>query len=283
MDGFETPIVQQALPRSSVNSLAINTSYYEVGAGRGEPILLLHGMSSSGDSFRELMAALASEFWLIAPDIPGFGYSENTTPYTFPHLVEWLAAFSSQLQVRPAHILGHSFGGALGVSFALAYPSDVQSLILLAPSILRPGKYPEWLRHLSKTTLAEHVLQLGVAASRLILQRQMRAAFYEPRRFEAELWKRRARDYEQARASAAVLRASALHDIRADLAQIQQRSCIIWGQNDPVLDPADARRLSDLMPKSRTTLHLLPECGHVPQIEQRNRVIQVVRSFLDGQ
>lgn len=281
MTGFKKSAPQQSLSRHSIESLAINTSYYEAGADRSEPILLLHGMSASGDSFRELMAALASDFWLIAPDIPGFGYSENTSPYTFPHLVEWLAAFTGQLKVQPVHILGHSFGGALGVSFALAYPHDVQSLVLLAPSVLRPGKYPDWLRHLSKTTLAERALQIGVSASRLMLQRQMRAAFYEPGRFEDELWERRARDYELARASAAVLRASALHDIRSELDRIQQRSCIIWGQNDPVLDPDDARRLSDLMPASRTTLHLLPECGHVPQIEQQERVVHIVRSFLD--
>ncbi|MFW6042234.1 MAG: alpha/beta fold hydrolase [Chloroflexota bacterium] len=282
MNGFETAAPRTSLSRHSIDSLAINTSYYEAGANRSRPVLLLHGMSASGDSFRELMAALASDFWLIAPDIPGFGYSENTSPYTVPHLVEWLAAFTAQLQVQPVHILGHSFGGALGLSFALAYPNDVQSLILLAPSVLRPGKYPDWLRHLSKSTLAERALQIGVLASRLMLQRQMRAAFYEPGRFEDELWKRRARDYELARASAAVLRASALHDIRTDLNRIQQRSCIIWGQNDPVLDPDDARRLSDLMPASRTTLHLLPQCGHVPQIEQPDRVMHIVRSFLNG-
>ena len=268
------------LARHEVEALGIRTNYYTAGSEQGEAIVLLHGMSASADSFRELMHELEEGYRLVAPDIPGFGYSENMAPYTFEHLIEWLAAFMARLDLRPAHLLGHSFGGALAVSFALAYPGDVSSLILLAPSVLRPGKVPQWLRGLAQSRLSEKVLEAGVLASRLMLQRQMRAAFYEPERFDESLWQRRAADYGNARASAAVLRASALHDIRGDLAQLKQPSCVIWGKNDPVLDPADAKVLDELMPRSTTTLHLLDECGHIAQIEQRGQVVQIIGDFL---
>ena len=147
---------------------------------------------------------------------------------------------------------------------------------------MRPGKYPEWLRNLGKSELVQKVLEVGVSASRIMLERQSKSAFYRPERFDSDLWRRRVLDYEMSRASASVLRASALHDIRAELHHITQPTCIIWGENDPVLDPADARQLDALMPQSSTSLYMIPECGHVPQIEQRERVVAIMRDCMGG-
>lgn len=273
---------EQPITASRTKAADVETNYYEAGSPTAQPLVLLHGMSSSADSFRELQVALSSRYRTLAPDIPGFGESENTAPYTFPQLLEWLSAFLSALDTGPVHLIGHSFGGALAVSQALAAPERARTLILLAPSVLRPTKYPQWLRRLAQSRLSERVLELGVSASRLVLERQMRAAFYDASRFESSLWERRRRDYERARASAAVLRASALHDIRRGLHSIQQPSCIIWGQEDPVLEPKDAFLLNELMPESRTRLHILPECGHIPHIEQEEQVTRIITDFLES-
>jgi len=85
------------VPRYTVDALGIHTSYLMLGDRNSEPLILLHGMSTAADSFRETIVGLADEFWLLAPDIPGFGYSDNTRPYTYAHLVEWLASFSIAL------------------------------------------------------------------------------------------------------------------------------------------------------------------------------------------
>lgn len=268
------------LQRHSVEVFGIETSYYTAGEPHRPAMLLLHGMSASADSFREVMHDLAGDYWLVAPDIPGFGYSADAEPFTIPHLVSWLDAFAEAIHLPPVHAGGHSFGGALGVSYALEHPGRVQSLILLAPSILRPGKVPQWLRNLARTRLAERIMELGVSASRVFIGRQMRSAFYDPRPFPESLWERRLEDYLNSRASAAVLRASALHDLRPDLHRLRQPSCIIWGKEDPVLDPADARQLDAMMTGSRTTLHLLEECGHLPHIERREKVEGIMVDFM---
>ena len=270
------------LPRQRLDVAGIETSYYTAGEPHRTPLLLLHGMSASADSFRELMHEMAGDYWLVAPDLPGFGHSGNAEPYTFPHLVSWLEAFVETVHLPPVHAAGHSFGGALGVSLALEGPGRVRSLILLAPSVLRPGKVPMWLRNLARTRIAERLMELGVSASRLFLGRQMRAAFFDTRPFPDSLWERRAEDYYRARASAAVLRASALYDMRPDLGRVRQPSCIIWGKEDPVLDPADAGRLAEMMAASPTTLHLLDACGHIPHLERRDRVKEIVAAFLQG-
>ena len=269
-----------SLPRHSVDVLGIRTSYYTAGKAHRPPLLLLHGMSAAADSFRELMYDLAGDHWLVAPDIPGFGYSADAEPYTFPQLVRWLEAFTEAVKLPPMHVAGHSFGGALGVSFALEHADRVQSLILFAPSVLRPGKVPQWLRSLARTRVAERLMELGVSASRIFVGRQMRSAFYDPRPFPDSLWERRLQDYVNSRASAAVLRASALHDLRRDLHRLRQPSCIIWGKDDPVLDPADAGRLDEMMTGSSTALHLLENCGHIPHLERREKVKEIMVGFL---
>lgn len=244
-------------------------------------MVLLHGMSASADSFREIMAILAPDFYMLAPDIPGFGYSGNVEPYSIPRLMQWLDAFFEAVSLDEAIMVGHSFGGALNVSFALEQPERVNCLVLLAPSVLRPGKFPEWLRNLGKLDLAQKVLELGLNASQqLMLERQNKAAFYRPEHFGEELWQRRAEDYRRSRASAAVLRASALHDIRSELEHVTQPTCIVWGENDPVLDPSDAVKLDAFMPQSNTRLYLLPECGHLPHIEQEQRVVSIIRECI---
>lgn len=264
--------------RRTVDALGIATSYYAAGDPSKDAVVLLHGMSSSGDSFREMMHALAGSYYLIAPDIPGFGYSDNTTPYRIPHLVEWLAALFDALELRPAHIGGHSFGGVLGTSFTYAYPEDVCSLMLLAPALLVVDEFPDWMLGMARYGFSQAVLDLGVRTSRIMLQRQIQAPFYDPGRLDESLWARRQRDYEHARASASALRAVALHDIAGELSELRRPNCLIWGQHDEVVNPAGGAILASVMPD--TELHLLAECGHAPQIEQTERSAAIMRQFM---
>lgn len=268
------------LPRETVEALGVGTSYYFAGEEGKPVVVLLHGMSTSADSFREVMHELSGSYRLIAPDIPGFGFSDNTAPYTMPHLVEWLAAFIDELALPPAHFVGHSFGGILAPAYAISYPTDVLNHIWIAPALLSPVNYPEWVRNLSKSDFSEKVLGLGVHASRLMLQRQIKAAFHAPDTLPDSLWERRTEDYHRSRASASVLRASALTDLRGDLPKIDGRVCLIWGRNDTVVDPAGAETLANLL--SHSEIHLIEECSHAPQLEHLDKVVTIMRDFLNG-
>jgi cis-3-alkyl-4-acyloxetan-2-one decarboxylase len=258
----------------------VRTSYYYAGPRQAPPIVLLHGMSASADSFRELMHALAGDFYLLAPDIPGFGYSDNMHPYTKPRLLAWLGGFIAATGVERPTLLGHSFGGALAVGLAAVAPQQVGRLVLLAPSLLAADRYPDWLRAMGEWRLAHWLLHLGTALSRVHLQRQMRKAFYRPERYGEPLWQRRAADYRLARASGEALRASALYNGREALAAVTQPTAIIWGRNDPVLNPAGAAELATLLPNAETRVYLLDDCGHIAMIEQFEQVVRIIRDWL---
>jgi pimeloyl-ACP methyl ester carboxylesterase len=263
------------LPRHTVDALGITTSYYSAGQPGGRPIILLHGMSTSGDSFRELMYELAGDHWLLAPDLPGFGFSQNTRPYTIPHLIEWLAALAEGLGLASFHLVGHSFGGILATAFALAYPEQTAGLILLAPAVMVPGNYPEWLRRAGQRL---RLVDLGVRASRIFLRRQIKLPFFDPAAHHDSLWERRLADYSRSRASADAMNAAAFYDLRPRLGEVDHETTLIWGRNDPVLAHTDAPTVARLMPRAR--LHVLEHCGHAPMLEKQGEVASIVKGAL---
>ncbi|HEX6385044.1 MAG TPA: alpha/beta fold hydrolase [Anaerolineae bacterium] len=265
------------LPRYFADALGIRTAYYAAGTPNGRPVVFLHGMSTSADSFRETMHELADAFWLLAPDIPGFGYSGNTEPYTMPHLVEWLAGFRQALDLPPMALVGHSFGGILAVTFALSYPEDVTRLLLVAPAILSHQNYPALLK---KMAASLRLLELGSAVSQSppLVNRQIRVPFHDPDAQHESVWQRRLDDYQQARASASVLKSTAFHDLRPRLGRLRPPVCIVWGENDPVVPMSDADVLAEMIPDVQ--VYKLARCGHAPMLERQKTFQEIARQFL---
>jgi pimeloyl-ACP methyl ester carboxylesterase len=268
------------IPRFELDALGIHTSYYEIGRPNGRPLILLHGMSTSADSFRETMHELADDHWLIAPDIPGFGYTASTTPYNFPHLVEWLAAFLDARHLPQVALLGHSFGGTLAVTYAVDYPEHVTKLLLVAPAVLSSANYPEFVKRIG---VGLGLIDLGsaVSQSKVWVRRQIKTPFYNPDLIDESVWDRRLADYELARQSADVLKASAFHDLRPSLAGLTHEICMVWGEDDGVVPPSDAEQLAAEFRQSQT--HLLPECGHAPMLEKQPEFQTIARKFLSSE
>ena len=89
--------------------------------GAGPPLLLLHGMGAATHSWRDLAPLLAHDFTLIAPDLPGHGFTE--TPHgeglSLPGMARGLAALLAKLDIRPTFAVGHSAGAAIAMRLML--------------------------------------------------------------------------------------------------------------------------------------------------------------------
>lgn len=269
-----------AFPPRYIDALGVHTAYYMAGTPNDQPIVMLHGMTSSADAFREMMHGLDDQFWIIAPDIPGFGLSETTKPFTFPHLVEWLAAFCDALDLPPIMLGGHSFGGALATSFALAYPEDVTRLLLISPALLGAADIPDLLKRVGANS---GLFELGTAVSQspAFVKHQAKVSFYKPERFDDTIWERQIREYELARSSADVLKALVFQDVENQLEKIDQPVCVVWGQQDPVLPIAHAQKIDLICTDWR--VFELDECGHIPMLEQEQKFNLIARQFFSGQ
>jgi pimeloyl-ACP methyl ester carboxylesterase len=114
-------------------------AYRIAGTGNGPAIVLLHGMGESSRVFwRTLFDHFSDRYTLIAPDISGFGNSDDPpNGYTPAAEAGNIAALLDHLNITETIILGHSLGGIIATKFALLYPNTVSRLIIYSTPI--PG------------------------------------------------------------------------------------------------------------------------------------------------
>ncbi|KAH8887288.1 alpha/beta-hydrolase [Thozetella sp. PMI_491] len=118
---------QITLPKSNVNVF-----YREKGPDNTAPVLLLlHGFPSSSHQFRNLIPLLASKYRVIAPDLPGFGFTEAPAgfKYSFDSLASTIAEFLDALSISKFSVFIFDYGAPVGLRLAFQRPDAVQAII----------------------------------------------------------------------------------------------------------------------------------------------------------
>ncbi|CDK26582.1 unnamed protein product [Kuraishia capsulata CBS 1993] len=114
--------------------LSDNTEIFYIEAGnKSKPtILLLHGFPTSSNMFRHLIPILAPHFHLVAPDIPGFGYTKFPENYkfTFDNLAASIGLFVKAIDLRKFAMYIFDYGGPVGFRLALEQPDRITALIV---------------------------------------------------------------------------------------------------------------------------------------------------------
>jgi pimeloyl-ACP methyl ester carboxylesterase len=107
--------------------------YREAGDPKKPAMVLLHGFPSSSHMYRNLMAKLADQFYLIAPDYPGFGNTEAPSPdqfaYTFDKLAEVTEKLLVSLGVTRFTMFVQDYGSPVGFRIALRHPEWIQAIV----------------------------------------------------------------------------------------------------------------------------------------------------------
>ncbi len=121
--------------------------------GAGRPVVLIHGNPGSCQDWGRLYGPLASRYCGFAFDRPGHGHSDrpNHRPTTVAVQAQMLHRALKELNVEHPIIVGHSWGGALAVAYALEFPDDLSGAVLLAPAVYESDdgvsfltKVPAW-------------------------------------------------------------------------------------------------------------------------------------------
>ena len=246
--------------------------YTDAGAGRA--IVMIHGNAGSVDDFDvKNFAALCREHRLIAVDRPGHGKSDRTggSEGTLQFQTKLLHDVLSQLGVTRPIIVGHSWGGALALDYALDYPNEVAGLILLAPAAYPDGSGDQFLRGLIETpVIGDATLTVGrLVLGQHMLKKELSKAFY-PDSVPDDYLKHASSEWlghKQVRAF--------IHDeysLDKDLQKISKHYpeihipvVIVTGDQDRVVSPKDnAYHLKSSIPRSQ--LVVLKDTGHqIPQ------------------
>lgn len=126
----------------------INIFYREAGAKEAPVVLLLHGHSTSSHMFRNLIPVLSEKYHVIAPDMPGFGYSD--TPghqqfeYTFDNLALYIQGFIDQLGLKRFALYVFDFGAPVGIRIAVANPEKITGIITQNGNVYEEGLTEGW-------------------------------------------------------------------------------------------------------------------------------------------
>ena len=145
---LETMAQSQVLNKTvEVNGVEI--FYREAGSKDAPTILLLHGYPTSSHMFRNLMADLADDYHLLAPDYPGFGNSEQPPmsefDYSFDNMAVIVEGFLEKMKVEKYSIYLMDYGAPIGFRIAAKYPERVESLIVQNGNAYDEGLKDFWV------------------------------------------------------------------------------------------------------------------------------------------
>ena len=116
---------------TQVNNLNI---FYREAGDRSQPtVLLLHGFPTSSHMFRNLIPVLAEDYYVVAPDFPGFGQTDlpnhKQFSYTFSNLADIIGKFTEAIGLGKFSIYIFDYGAPVGLRMALAHPERIQAII----------------------------------------------------------------------------------------------------------------------------------------------------------
>jgi pimeloyl-ACP methyl ester carboxylesterase len=139
------------VPHTSIRRLeadGVTIFYREAGPPTGPVVLLLHGFPTSSFQYRELIPRLADRYRVIAPDLPGFGFTEipdkRHYKYTFDALARTLLAFTNALRLKRYALYVFDYGAPTGFRLAMAHPERVTAIVSQNGNAYEEGLGSAW-------------------------------------------------------------------------------------------------------------------------------------------
>lgn len=243
-------------------------------------VILIHGLGGSVDDWLHTIPALATNFHVVAFDLPGFGKSDkgsqHYTPTRYARLAHFLA--DHYLQDKPYHIVGHSMGGAVALRFAAQQPLRFQRLVLIdAAGILHPQVITKYQAG-SMMERASGMQQFRGFAERLsgkLLEQAERMPISPTDIVDTALGRDHVLDGGPEKIAALAL---AGENFSYAISSVTAPTLILWGDNDLVVPLRTGKVLASRMPHAR--LEIISGSGHEPMLEQTELLNALVRKHL---
>ena len=237
--------------------------YREAGEPSRASIVLLHGFPSSSYQFHDLIPRLADRFHVIAPDYPGMGYSEAPAPTvlrpTFDEVAKAIDAFIAQCAHEPLILYLHDIGGPIGMRIAMAHPERIAGLIFQNFTTSVEGWNPERLEVYERLGGFETPEKLAETEQFATVERSMflhKKGAHQPDALNPDNWAMDAYAFSipASRVFMSRLFMNLATNVQlypewtAYLKERQPKTLIVWGRNDPLILPAAAEVVKQVVP-----------------------------------
>jgi pimeloyl-ACP methyl ester carboxylesterase len=268
-----------------------NLFYREAGNPGSPSILLLHGFPTSSHMFRNLIPKLAGEYHVVAPDLPGFGFSDSPPrsefKYTFENLAKVTGTFAEKAGLKRFAMYIFDYGAPVGLRLALAHPERIAAIISQNGNAYEEGLSEGWnpiqnywkepsganraaLRDFLKPGATKWQYTHGVADQSLVAP--------ESYTLDSALLARPGNDEIQLDLFLDYASNVALYPkFQAFFRERRPPLLAVWGQNDPFFLPAGAKAFARDNPNAE--IHFL-DTGHFALETHTDEIADKIKAFL---
>lgn len=266
--------------------------YREAGDPSHPTLLMLHGFAASSFMYRDLIAALAGHYHVIAPDLPSFGFTESPArgeyAYTFANIADTLERFTEQLGLERYALVVHDYGAPVGWRLALAHPERVTAIVSQNGNAYEEGLAQGWepIKAYWSAPTAEKRAALQGFPTAAAVKWQYLEGVPDPGAVAPDGYTLEGMQVE--RPGNADIQLDLLLDyasnvqsypqFQAYFRQHQPPLLAVWGWHDPYFLPAGAEAWKRDVPAAE--LHFF-DTGHFALETHAAEIIPVVRAFLD--
>ncbi|MDE6042236.1 MAG: alpha/beta hydrolase [Muribaculaceae bacterium] len=235
-------------------------------SGNGRPLILMHGWGCNMDTVASIERVAAETHTVYNIDFPGFGASEEPADvWGVEQYTALIEEFARKTGIDRPVLVGHSFGGRVGILMASRTPVD--KLILVDAAGVKPRRSMSYY-------FKVYSFKAMKSLCRLVLPRRKADAVIEK-------WRSRKSSADYASASPrmrAILSKVVNEDLCHVMPQITAPTLLVWGENDTATPVSDARRMERLIPGAG--LVSFAGCGHYSFLDNPIQFAAVLRSFL---
>lgn len=241
----------------------IDKKYY-VEEGKGDPILLLHGLFGALSNWKSVVSYFSKTNRIIIPRIP---ITEvDVKEANLESLTEFIIKFINKLKLKNFTLIGNSLGGHVGLMYSILHPKKVKKLILTGSSGLYEnsfgGSYPK-------------------RGDFNYINDRINYTFYNPNilsiKYVDEIFKT-LNDNAKCLNIITIARSAQRNNLARKLYKIKCPTLLVWGLNDTITPPSVAHQFNNLIPNS--TLKFIDKCCHAPMMERPKIFNKLIEPFI---
>ncbi len=239
--------------------------------GQGDPLIVIHGGSEGASAWAGTMGQLCENYTVYIPDLPGFGKSQPMEgDYYIPELIDFVDDFAHKLELKTFHLMGHSLGGGIAISYALKFPHRIKKLVLVN-SLFLGREIALWIRFLANPAMCRFIGKAGLAFFKGV--KWLVKALLSPIEFAMPF------------NATSVYLGSYITTLREQttvlvhrFAELMMPTLVIWGAKDPIVPVKQAYAAAELIPDCQ--VKVFHDCGHSVYRDRMSEFSRTLTGFL---
>ena len=249
-----------------MNHIVQEDTFRYIEAGKGQPIVILHGLMGGLSNFEGVMNYFSPKgYRVIIPELPVYTMPVLST--SVKSLSEFLHDFIIHKELKDVILLGNSLGGHIGLLYTKNYPEFVKGLVITGSS----GLY--------ENNLGDGYPKRGDYE---YIKKKSQDVFYDPEVATKEIVDEvfeSVNDRNKLVRTLALAKSAIRHNMAKELPNMKTPTAIIWGAEDSVTPPNVAEEFNQLLPDSN--LYWIKKCGHAPMMEHPHRFNEILEQWFE--